>query len=79
MSARDPIELSGGRWVTKPGGLRVWQPYRDYSQADEVAQMVLGILTAIASRPTTCECGCLLISRHENCPACQPNAQIGAA
>jgi hypothetical protein len=25
MTAIDPIELSGGQWVTRPGGLRVWQ------------------------------------------------------
>lgn len=75
-------ELTGGQWVTKPGGLRVWvpdTPYEDRSRAGEAGRMVLAILRAIAEGSTTCACGCLLISRHETCPNCQTNEQSEVA
>lgn len=82
MNTPNPTELTGGKWVTKPGGLRVWQPdteYTDRSQAPTAARMALNILTAIAAGPTFCDCGCWLLNRHETCPACQAQAQEGAA
>lgn len=72
--------LTGGKWVTRPGGLRVWvpdSPYRDPTQDEHTVRMVLGILAAIADpRPTFCACGCLLINIREQCPACQVTGQI---
>lgn len=73
MTMPNPDALTGGRWVTRPGGLRIWQPdqpYTDRTQAADATRIVLDILTAIAAGPTTCDCGCLLINRHERCPAC---------
>jgi hypothetical protein len=74
--------LTGGQWVVKPGGLRVWepdQPYRERTQDDQAVRMVLGILTAIAAGPAFCACGCWLINAHETCPACSVGEQTEVA
>jgi hypothetical protein len=75
-------ELTGGRWVTKPGGLRVWEPdhpYRERSQDERAVRLVLSVLASIAAGPAFCECGCWLINQHETCPACSAAEQTEVA
>lgn len=72
--------LTDGRWVMRPGGLRVWQPAPHRTPpttAERAAETILATLTAIAAPTppritgTTCpDCGCLLRNDTELCPAC---------
>lgn len=48
MNMPDPIELTDGQWVTKPGGLRVWvpAPRRNHGRAPQPTQFFWDTATA---------------------------------
>lgn len=70
MTAKDPIELTGGRWIQRRNargdavGPKVW--VEDKPERIELIDFgPLYILTGVL-----CECGCLLRDESELCPEC---------